>query len=169
MLYFVHGIDRPGKGALRDELIEAHWSFMDGYGDRIIARGPTLSADRTEATGSVHIVDLPSVEAARVFAFDEPNQRAGVYAEVRIHRYADLLGGTMWQHAADGVREGFLVVGHGGPGGAPVGVDGLLACGELHPEDGGERIGTAAIGQGAFVGGPFDRVEIHPWQMGGRR
>lgn len=44
---------------------------MDRYAESMIARGPTLTADLTAATGSVHIVDLPDVEAARTFVFDE--------------------------------------------------------------------------------------------------
>ena len=41
------------------EQTEAHWSYMDGYADRMIARGPTLTDDGAAATGSLHIIDLP--------------------------------------------------------------------------------------------------------------
>jgi uncharacterized protein len=43
--YFVHCRDRSGVGDLRWERTEAHWSFMDGYADALIARGPTLTED----------------------------------------------------------------------------------------------------------------------------
>ena len=66
MEYFFYGRDRPGSGALRLELVEAHWSFMDRYAEAMIARGPTLAADEETATGSVHIVGLPGADAARV-------------------------------------------------------------------------------------------------------
>src|SRR6476660_9234227 len=46
-------------------LDEEHWSYMDRFADGMVARGPTLAADRELWTGSVHIVDLPSAEAAR--------------------------------------------------------------------------------------------------------
>ena len=82
-------------GELRMQLLEAHWSFMDDYADGMIARGPTLTEDGRTATGSLPLVDLPDAAAARVFAFEEPNFKAGVYAEVMIRRWRNLLGRTM--------------------------------------------------------------------------
>ena len=117
MEYFFYCRDRPGSMALREELIEEHRSFMDRYADAMIARGPTLTADASAATGSVHIVDLPDADAAHVFAFEEPNYRAGVYDEVLVRRWRNLLGRTMWDFAgeADGDHR-FLILGHGKPG-----------------------------------------------------
>ena len=65
MEFFCHHRDRPGSMALRLELAEEHWSYMDRYAERMIARGPTLTDDGETATGSVHIVDLPDPAAAR--------------------------------------------------------------------------------------------------------
>ena len=70
---------------------------MDRFADGMIARGPTLSDDLESATGSVHIVDLPDAATARVFAFEEPNYLAGVYRDVTVRRFANLLGRTMWE------------------------------------------------------------------------
>ena len=47
------------------------------------ARGPTLAADREQWTGSLHIVDLPSAEAARAFVEREPYNGAGLYERAR--------------------------------------------------------------------------------------
>src|SRR5436190_7073568 len=88
---------RPGSVALRDELVEEHWSYMDRYATEMIARGPTLAADGDTPTGSVHIVDLPGPAAARAFAFDEPNYQAGVYRDVLLRRWGNTLGRTMWE------------------------------------------------------------------------
>ena len=79
MQYFVYGRDRPGGFGLKVSLTEEHWAFMDGYADALIARGPTLTEDGEETTGSLHIVDLPDVAAARSFAYDEPYYRAGAF------------------------------------------------------------------------------------------
>ena len=69
------------------------------------------------ATGSMHMVDLPDAEAARVFAFEEPNYRAGVYGEVLVRRWRNALGRTMWDFDGDAVgNRRFLVLGHGKPG-----------------------------------------------------
>jgi hypothetical protein len=113
---FVYCRDRPGSTTLRDEFLEAHWSFMDAYADTMIARGPTLAADRETATGSMHIVDLPDAEAARVFVFEEPNYRAGVYEDALVRRWRNTLGRTMWDFEGDPIANPrFLIIGHGAP------------------------------------------------------
>jgi uncharacterized protein len=184
MEYFVYCRDRPGSDELRLQLIEAHWSFMDAYADRMIARGPTLADDEDTATGSLHIVDLPDADAAREFAFDEPNYRAGVYSEVMIRRWRNLLGRTMWEFP--GGSEGgdrFLVLGHGRGDERPdpwveAFGDRLIVCGELLADDGSTWMGdtaavelptrsdvAAAIGARAAA---YERLEIHRWRFGGR-
>jgi hypothetical protein len=118
--YFFYCRGRPGTEALLEEFAEAHWSFMDRYAEQMIARGPTLTPDRTTWTGSMHMVDLPDAQATRVFAFQEPFYRAGVYGEVLVRRWRNALGRTMWDHPArPGDDRRFLVIGHGKPGVEP--------------------------------------------------
>ena len=81
MEYFVYCRNKPEVDNLRAEHLEAHWAFMDQYDTRMIARGPTLTEDRTAPTGSMHIVDLESAEEAQHFAHEEPYARAGVFAD----------------------------------------------------------------------------------------
>jgi uncharacterized protein len=198
MEFFIYCRDRPGTGRLRDELEEAHQSFMDGYADAMIARGPTLTPDRETATGSMHMVDLPDADAARVFAFEEPNYRAGVYGEVLLRRWRNALGRTMWDFDGDPARNRrFLIIGHGRPEvGATrdllVGAhrryldqgyrDRFIARGPLLSDDGTEWVGSAwlvelpdrAAVDAMLAGEPFARaglyadVEVHDWQFGGR-
>lgn len=162
MEYLVYCRDRPGKGQLRGDLVEAHWSFMDRYADAMIARGPTLTEDATAATGSMHLVDLPDAAAVQVFAYDEPNYRAGVYGEVLIRRWHNALGGTMWDFAGDEANnQRFLVIGHARSG-ATAERDSLLdrhrryfvergyrdrfiARGPLLSDDGTEWVGSAML------------------------
>jgi uncharacterized protein len=162
--YFFYCRDRPGSMALRSELVEEHWSFMDRYAGAMIARGPTLTADKSAATGSVHFVDLPDADAARVFAFEEPNYRAGVYDEVLVRRWRNVLGRTMWDFAGEVAGDHrFLILGHGKPGMtaardklagehrrylAAGGLgDRLIACGPLLSDDGSEWAGTAMLAE----------------------
>lgn len=94
MEFLCYHRDRPDSAALRDELLEERWSYMDRYAKEMIARGPTL--DGETATGSVHIVDLPDGAAAGAFAFDEPCYQAGVFRDVLLRRWRNALGRTMW-------------------------------------------------------------------------
>ena len=102
MEFFCYHRDRPGSAALRDELAEQHWAYMDQYAKTMIARGPTLADDGDTPTGSVHIVDLPDPAAARAFAFDEPNYQAGVYRDVLLRRGATRWGGPCGTSPAAG-------------------------------------------------------------------
>ena len=178
MNFFCFHRDRPGSAPLRDELIEAHWSYMDRFQAQMIARGPTLSDDGETATGSVHIVDLPGPAAARAFAFDEPNYQAGVYRDVLLRRWRNLLGRTMWDFP--GGRVGYLVLGLGsGPGAdleVPPDRDSLIAYGPLLADDGDTWLGTAVLlrardpeaARAVLTPDGYADIEVRPWQFGGR-
>jgi uncharacterized protein len=197
--YFVYCRDRPGTLELREALGEEHWSFMDAYADAMIARGPTFAEDGETPTGSLHIVDLPDADAVHVFAYDEPNHRAGVFGDVMIRRWRNSLGRTMWEYGGDPEAMRFLVIGHARADVATVGddlcaarraylaerglVDHVIVCGPLLSDDGSRWAGTAAtlaLGSRAAVeelvagdplvsAGLYEQVEIHPWIFGGRR
>jgi len=86
MPFYVHARDRPGVGAELLDLAEAHWAYMDRFAGRLILRGPTLSDDGTNHTGSVHIVDLADRASAERFATEEPYWLAGLYRQVTTAR-----------------------------------------------------------------------------------
>jgi uncharacterized protein YciI len=92
MEFFAYHRDRPGSATLRGEMLEQHWSYMDRFQDRMIARGPTLTPDGETATGSVHIVDLPSPADALLQAPDPAAARAVLppdgYAAIEVHHWA---------------------------------------------------------------------------------
>jgi hypothetical protein len=182
MEFFCYHCDRPGSVALREELLEEHWSYMDRYAAQMIARGPTLAGDGDMPTGSVHIVDVPDAAAARAFAFDEPNYQAGVYRDVLLRRWRNTLGRTMWDFP--GGRTGgnrYLVLGLGtGQAAAdlavPPGRDDLIAFGPLLSDNGTTWLGTAVLVQApdpetagtVLTRGRYADIEVHNWQFGGR-
>ncbi len=179
MEFFCYHRDRPGSVTLRDELLEEHWSYMDRYEAEMIARGPTLAGDTP--TGSVHIVDLPDPAAARAFAFDEPGYQAGVYRDVLLRRWRNILGRTMWDFP--GGRTGgnrYLVLGLGtGPAAdlaVPPDRDELVAYGPLLSDNGATWLGTAVLvrardpdtARAFLTPDRYAGVEVHSWQFGGR-
>ncbi|MEW2084402.1 YciI family protein [Streptomyces sp. NPDC005283] len=91
MPFYVHAQDRPGVGTELLDLAEAHWSYMDRFADRLILRGPTLSDDGAEHTGSVHVVNVADRDDAERFATEEPYWLAGLYRHVTAVRAVVLL------------------------------------------------------------------------------
>ncbi|MFB7470365.1 YciI family protein [Kitasatospora sp. NPDC056184] len=182
MEFFTYHRDRPHSPALRAELLEEHRSYMDGFAAEMIARGPTLSESDGTPTGSVHILDLPDPAAARAFAFDEPCYQAGVYRDVLLRRWRNLLGRTMAEFP--GGRTGgnrYLVLGLGAGAAAdltppPPGRDELIAYGPLLSDDGSAWLGTAALlrapdpdtARAVLTEHHYAAVEVHRWQFGGR-
>jgi uncharacterized protein len=197
MDFFVYSRDAAGTTLRRDkELLEEHWSYMDAFAESMIARGPTLAADRETATGSLHVLGLPSVDAAREFVAREPNNRAGVYADHFIWRFENLLGRTMWEFSGAADEPRFLVIARldrdhsAGPGSRPVPEESLppelrerlIVYGALSTLDDGEPAGVALAVQApdrdAVVAlledertgvDVFQDVDIHDWEFGGRR
>ena len=112
MDFFVYS--RVGPSAADIEhgptLDEEHWSYMDRFAEGMIARGPTLAADRATWAGSVHILDLPSVEAAHQFVEHEPYNRAGLFDQHLIRRFDNLLGRTMWEFLGGTGDPRFLII-----------------------------------------------------------
>jgi uncharacterized protein YciI len=181
MEFFCYHRDRLGSMALREELLEEHWSYMDRYAAQMIARGPTLADDGDTPTGSVHILDLPDSAAARAFAFDEPNYQAGVYRDVLLRRWRNTLGRTMWDFR--GGRSGgnrYLVLGLGAGQAADLAVpsdrDELIAYGPLLSDNGGVWLGTAALvlasdpgkARALLTTDRYADLQVHNWAFGGR-
>ncbi|WP_329027912.1 YciI family protein [Streptomyces sp. NBC_00690] len=182
MEYFCYHRDRLNSLALREELLEEHWSYMDRYAKDLIARGPTFADDDETPTGSVHIVDLPDPAAARAFAFDEPNYQAGVYRDVLLRRWRNVLGRTMWDFP--GGQSGgnrYLVLGLGEGLAAdlalPTEQDELIAYGPLLSDDGDTWLGTAVLlsapdpdtARATLTADRYADIEVHAWEFGGRR
>jgi hypothetical protein len=181
MEFFCYHRDRAGSQTMREQLVETHWSYMDGFAAEMIARGPVLSDDGEAAIGSVHVLDLPDSAAARAFAFDEPYYRAGVFRDVLLRRWENLLGRTMWEFPP-GYTEAnrYLVLGLGtGPAAdteIPHDRDTLIAYGSLLSDDGAEWLGTVAIVQvpdpdaarAYLTAERYAEIEVHPWDFGGR-
>lgn len=182
MDFFCYHRDRADSLALRMELLEDHWSYMDRFAQEMIARGPTVAGEDEAPTGSVHILKLPDAAAARAFAFEEPGFQAGVYRDIMLRRWRNDVGRTMWEFPGGAPEgDGYLVLGLGAA--RPVAdvpgvpdVKNLIACGPLLSDDGERWLGTVALlraqsseqARDALPGNGYAEVEVRQWRFGGR-
>ena len=182
MEFFCYHRDRAGSRPLREALNDEHLAYMDRFADGMIARGPTTTDGGATLTGSVHALDLPGPEAARAFAFDEPNYQAGAYRDVLLRRWRNVLGRTMWDFPggpSGGNR--YLVLGLGeGPAAdlaLPPDRDELIAYGPLLSDDGDTWLGTAVLlkapdpdtARALLNPDRYADIVVHDWEFGGRR
>ena len=191
--YLFYCCDKPDTAETLERLSEAHWSFMDNYADRLTARGPSLSDDGEAHTGSLHIVQLDRPEDAQIFAYREPFYAAGVYQDVTIRRWQNLLGRTMWEFETNSDDPMFLILAHAdAPMAGFVEADRSFAAayrdrtvvyGSMFSMDDGAWTGFAQIlqmpsraaverlvAEDPVIASPaIARCEIHRWCVGGRR
>jgi uncharacterized protein len=172
--------DRPNVTSLLERSVEAHWSFMDRYHDRLLVRGPTLSDDGQKHTGSLHIVCLGNVAETEIFAYQEPFYKAGCYEEVIIRRWHDKFDRTMRDFQQNGDDPLFLILGTGAVAPDPPARyrERFATYGWIESLDGAQLTGFAAVLQApnravanallseAF---PDTAYDLHRWCIGGRR
>ncbi|MGA8634148.1 MAG: hypothetical protein WB805_04745, partial [Candidatus Dormiibacterota bacterium] len=143
---------------------------------------------RETATGSLHVLTLPSVDAAREFVALEPNDRAGVYGEHMVWRFENLLGRTMWDFSSQRAEPLFLIIRSQAGRAVPAEMlpaelrERLVLYGALTTLEGDDPFGVAMVLQAADRDavealiederaglGESSEVEVHNWEFGGRR
>jgi len=82
-----HGLDHPGSAAKREEHRQAHRDYLNTHADQVMMRGPLLNADGTESVGSVLLLDVPDMDAARELMANEPFNKASLYKETELYRW----------------------------------------------------------------------------------
>ena len=156
---------------------------MDRFAESMIARGPTLDTNRETATGSLHVLALPSVDAAREFVAQEPNNRRCLRGALAVAVREPARTFDVGVLAASS-RAAIPDHRHPHPR-RPLSaelLERLILYGALTTLDHGEPAGVAlalqapdreavtALIEGEPTGlGASLRLEIHDWEFGGRR
>lgn len=83
-------MDRPDGAALRQSVRSAHKAYLAQVGDRIAFAGPLTRDDGVTMIGSLLAIDFDSRDAAHAWLAGEPFTRAGLYASVAVHVFANL-------------------------------------------------------------------------------
>ena len=83
--YLIQAVDRPDGGSLRESLREKHNAYQTRVSDLFITRGPLLSDDGKRQIGSLMIIDVPDLGAAKTFWANEPFQMGGLFETVEFY------------------------------------------------------------------------------------
>ncbi len=83
--YLIHAIDKPNVGKLRDELRAEHESYQASVSGLYITRGPLMDNDGEQQVGSLMIIDVPDLAAAKEFWDKEPFNYGGLFEKVEFY------------------------------------------------------------------------------------
>ncbi len=92
MLFALICNDNPGGMAIRKEHRPEHLAYLQGLGDALKFAGPFTDETGESMTGSLIVVDAPSLEAVRDIAAGDPFAKAGLFASVDIRPWRWSLG-----------------------------------------------------------------------------
>jgi uncharacterized protein len=93
MLYLRICFDKPGMGAMRNELRMQHREYLKPYLEpgrpvRILQAGPMCMSDTDDTNlGSFLILEADSLAAVEQFHTGDPFTTAGIYGDVRLVRW----------------------------------------------------------------------------------
>ena len=82
-----YGIYDPVGMAKRTELRDAHVGYLNDHPETIMISGPLLDDAGTTSIGSVLLLDVPDLAAARKLTEEEPFYKAGLYKKTMLNRW----------------------------------------------------------------------------------
>ena len=88
--FAIYCTDKPDSAELRAATRPAHLDHVGALGDSIVVVGPILDHEG-RACGSIIIAAFHDEAAAHAFAHNDPYARAGLFADVRIHQWRQVL------------------------------------------------------------------------------
>ena len=87
MLFSFYNLDHPGTAQRRSELLSAHRSYLARFAAQMAFVGPLFAEDHETISGSLLVLDFPSMKEARDFIEAEPYTKAGLYVSVQIREF----------------------------------------------------------------------------------
>ncbi len=94
MLFVIHAIDKAGDGSARLANREAHLAFAGKHAAMIRIGGPLLGDDGKSMVGSMLVIEVDNLDAAKAWAAQDPYAINGVFERVEIRPWKAVLGTT---------------------------------------------------------------------------
>ena len=89
-LYMMVCTDKPGALELRKSTREAHLAYIAETGC-VTQAGPLLDA-AGQMAGSLIVLDLPDLDAAKSWGAQDPYAQAGLFEAVRVQEWKKVIG-----------------------------------------------------------------------------
>ena len=84
-------IDKPDSGEVRKNARPAHVDYLEKHRPQILVAGPMLAEDGETPYGSLLILDLADLIAAKAFAAGDPYAQAGLFESVTIKPWRQVI------------------------------------------------------------------------------
>jgi uncharacterized protein YciI len=76
--------DKTNGGEIRKTVRPAHLEYLEKHRPQILVTGPMLGDDGETPIGSLLILDLKDMAAAKAFAAGDPYNKAGLFESVTV-------------------------------------------------------------------------------------
>jgi len=84
-------LDKDGAANLRQANRADHLAYLEASGSVIAMAGP-LQNEMGGMIGSLIVLDLPDMDAARAWAEADPYAKAGLFRDVQLHPWKKVIG-----------------------------------------------------------------------------
>ena len=91
-LFVLVCIDKPGSLPLRMATREAHFAYARSQPEGTIRLGGPFLDDKGDMAGSLIIVDVADLAAAKAFNRDDPYTKAGLFERVEVRPWKATFG-----------------------------------------------------------------------------
>ncbi len=85
--FLIQAMDKLNQEALRKTLQKEQQAYEESHPDLYITRGALVTEDGDRKIGSLMIIDVPDLKAARAFWEEDPFNRSGLYDGVEFYRW----------------------------------------------------------------------------------
>ncbi|MGL4414865.1 YciI family protein [Roseinatronobacter monicus] len=89
-LYMMLCTDKPDALELRKATRAAHLAYVAETGC-VVQAGPLMDA-AGQMAGSLIVLDLPDIEAAKLWGANDPYAKAGLFEAVRVQEWKKVIG-----------------------------------------------------------------------------
>ncbi|MEM8578340.1 MAG: YciI family protein [Pseudomonadota bacterium] len=91
MLIALHALDKDGAADLRQANRSDHLAYLEASAAQVVMAGP-LQNEMGGMIGSLIVLDLPDMDAARAWAEADPYAKAGLFKDVQLHPWKKVIG-----------------------------------------------------------------------------